>query len=95
MDRNWQKKEYYEIRIKGHLASFRSETFDGMQIDLSPNGETTLRGFVVDQAALHGLLARIRDLNLILISVNWIQPGPFSSAMPGTEKNSHPSPSKT
>ena len=70
MDRNQRKKEFYEIRVKGHLAPIWSETFDGMQITLTPDGETTLRGAVVDQAALHGLLARIRDLNLILISVN-------------------------
>jgi len=70
MDRNCCKKEFYEIRIKGYLASFWSETFDGMQIILDPNGETTLSGAVTDQAALHGLLARIRDLNLTLISVN-------------------------
>lgn len=70
MDRDCCKKEFYEIRVKGHLASFWSETFDGMQIALTPNGETILSGAVADQAALHGLLARIRDLNLILISVN-------------------------
>ncbi len=58
------------IRVKRHLASFWSETFDGMQITLTPDSETTLSGVVLDQAALHGLLARIRDLNLILISVN-------------------------
>jgi hypothetical protein len=70
MDRDCCKKKFYEIRVKGHLASFWSETFDGMQITLTPNGETILSGAVADQAALHGLLARIRDLNLILISVN-------------------------
>jgi len=70
MDRNWCKKEFYEIRVKGHLASYWAKTFDGMQITLTPDGETVLSGAVTDQAALHGLLARIRDLNLILISVN-------------------------
>lgn len=70
MDRNWRKKEFYEIRVKGHLAPSWSETFDGMQIILTPDGGTILSGAVADQAALHGLLARIRDLNLILISVN-------------------------
>jgi hypothetical protein len=69
MDKNGRKKEFYEIRVKGHLAPSRSETFDGMWITLTPDGETTLRGAVADQAALHGLLARIRDLNLTLISV--------------------------
>jgi hypothetical protein len=70
MDRNWRKKDFYEIRVKGHLAPFWSQTFDGMQITLTPDGETTLSGAVADQAALHGLLVRVRDLNLILISVN-------------------------
>jgi hypothetical protein len=68
MDRNRRKKQFYEIRVKGHLASFRSETFDGKQITLTPDGETTHSGAVTDQAALHGLLARISDLNLILIA---------------------------
>ena len=70
MDRDCCKKEFYEIRVKGHLAPSWSEMFDGMQIILTPDGGTTLSGAVADQAALHGLLARIRDLNLILISVN-------------------------
>jgi hypothetical protein len=69
MDNGWLKKEFYEIRIKGHLAPCWSETFDGMQLALTSDGETILSGTVTDQAALHGLLARIRDLNLILISV--------------------------
>ena len=70
MDRYRCKKEFYEIRIEGHLAPFWSEMFDGMQITLTQDGETTLSGAVADQAALHGLLAMIRDFNLILISVN-------------------------
>jgi hypothetical protein len=70
MDRDRCKKEFYEIRVKGHLAPSWSDTFDGMQISSTPDGKTTLSGVVIDQAALHGLLARIRDLNLVLISVN-------------------------
>jgi hypothetical protein len=73
MDRNGRKKEYYEIRVRGYLAPSRSETFDDMQITLTPDGETTLSGAVADQAALHGLLARIRDLNLTLISVKRVE----------------------
>ena len=69
MDKNWRKKEFYEIRIEGHLAPSWSDTFDGMQLNLTPDGETILSGAVEDQAALHGLLARVRDLNLTLISV--------------------------
>ena len=73
MYRNGSKKEFYEIRVKGYLALSRSETFDGMQVTLTPDGETTLSGAVADQAALHGLLARIRDLNLTLILVKWVE----------------------
>jgi hypothetical protein len=69
MDRNWRKKEFFKIQVKERLAPSWSETFDGMQIILTPDGGTTLSGAVTDQAALHGLLARIRDLNLTLISV--------------------------
>ncbi len=69
MDRNWPKEEFYEIRIKGHLTPSWSESFDGMRFTQFQDGETLLSGAVTDQAALHGLLARIRDLNLTLISV--------------------------
>jgi len=69
MDSDGRKKEFYKIRIKGHLKPSWSETFDGMQLTLTRRGETLLTGAVADQAALHGLLARIRDLNLTLISV--------------------------
>jgi hypothetical protein len=69
MDSDRRKAEFYEIRIKGHLASSWSETFEGMQLTLTRDGETMLTGPVTDQAALHGLLARIRDLNLTLLSV--------------------------
>ncbi len=69
MDSGWRKKEFYKIRIEGHLAPSWSETFDGMQLIWTPDGETILSGAVADQAALLGLLARLRDLNLTLISV--------------------------
>ena len=68
-------EEYYVIRIKGYLAPSWSATFEGMQLTLTGDGETLITGLVVDQAALHGLLARIRDLNLTLISVNRVAPG--------------------
>ncbi len=69
IDRNRRKKEFYEIRIKGHLAPSWSETFYGMQLTLTRRGETLITGAVADQAALHSLLMRIRDLNLTLIAV--------------------------
>ncbi len=74
MNSDCNKQEYYEIRIQGHLAPYWSETFDGMQVTLTQSGDTLLTGAVADQAALHGLLARIRDLNLTLISVIRFRP---------------------
>jgi hypothetical protein len=62
-------QEYYEIRIKGHLSPMWSDAFEGMQLTLTQGGDTLITGVLADQAALHGLLARIRDLNLTLISV--------------------------
>ncbi len=64
--------EYYEIRIKGHLDLSWSDWLDGLSIVHQMEGETLLSGAVVDQAALHGLLTRIRDLGIPLISVNSI-----------------------
>jgi hypothetical protein len=59
----------YEIRIEGQLDPSWSEWLDGMSINSLESGETLLSGPVADQAALHGLLGRIRDMNLKLISV--------------------------
>jgi hypothetical protein len=63
----------YHIRIQGHLPSEWSEWFDGMIIECQPDGTTTLSGPIRDQAALHGLLFKVRDLGLSLISVNPIE----------------------
>jgi hypothetical protein len=66
--------QIYEIKVKGHLdQSLWSEWFDGMTVTLSERGTTTLTGPVTDQAALHGLLAKVRDLGLELISVNRLE----------------------
>jgi hypothetical protein len=64
----------YEIRVEGHLAEHWTEWFEGLTIRNDPNGETILSGLITDQAALFGVLAKIHDLNLILISVNRSQP---------------------
>lgn len=61
--------EYYEIRIKGHLDAGWSAWFAGLTLTHLEGHETLLAGPLPDQAALHGLLERIRDLNLTLISV--------------------------
>jgi hypothetical protein len=59
----------YEIRIKGHLDDKWADWFEGLTITRADNGETLLRGSVVDQAALHGVLRKVRDLGLPLLSV--------------------------
>jgi hypothetical protein len=59
----------YQIRVKGHLGSQWTDWFGGLTVTLEDNGETLLTGPVVDQAALHGLLKKVRDLGIPLISV--------------------------
>ena len=61
--------EYYEIKIKGHLDLRWSDWFGDLQLTHLAGNETLLAGALPDQAALHGLLERVRDLNLSLISV--------------------------
>jgi hypothetical protein len=65
----------YQIRIKGHLGHQWTDWFEGLTITLEDNGETLLTGPVVDQAALHGLLKKVRDLGMPLLSVNRVEPG--------------------
>ena len=65
----------YEIRIKGHLAEQWANWLDGLTITLAENGDTLLTGRVVDQAALYGLLRKVRDLGIPLLSVNRVEPG--------------------
>jgi hypothetical protein len=60
----------YEIRVEGHIGDSWSSWFEGLSLHREGNGETVLRGPLVDQAALHGVLMRIRDLGLPLVSVN-------------------------
>ena len=66
----------YEIRIKGHLDDRWAEWFEGLTITLEEDGDTLLTGPVIDQAALHGLLKKVRDLGLPLHSVSSVEPGP-------------------
>jgi len=59
----------YEIRVEGHLSDHWSTWFDGLMIQIEPNGDTKLTGLLADQAALYGVLAKINNLNLVLVSV--------------------------
>jgi hypothetical protein len=65
----------YEIRIKGHLDDRWSDLFGGLTITLEENGDNLLTGPVVDQAALHGLLKKVRDLGMLLVSVRPLERG--------------------
>ena len=65
---------FYQIKVKGHLDQHWSEWFDGLAITHEVKGETALSGPVADQAALHGLLVKVRDLGLTLLSVNRVEP---------------------
>ena len=64
----------YEIRVAGHLSPQWMDWFEGLVVSLEADGNTLLTGQVADQAALYGLLKKIRNLGLILVSVNRIQP---------------------
>jgi hypothetical protein len=66
---NRDKPIVYQIRLKGHLAPQWSAWFAGLKITLEDNGDTLLIGSVLDQAALHGLLKKVRDIGIPLISV--------------------------
>lgn len=80
----------YELRIAGHLDERWSTWFDGLAVIHEDDGTTTLRGAVVDQAALHGLLARVRDLGATLISLAPVDacPGRARCAPPPTTAGS-------
>lgn len=65
---------FYNIRVVGHLDERWSDWFDGLEITNLENGETILSGEIVDQAALHGVLNKVRDLNLALVAVSSIDP---------------------
>jgi len=64
---------FYKIRVKGHLDYRWAKWFDGLYIILAENGDTLLTGPVIDQAALYGLLKKVRDLGMALVSVNQVK----------------------
>ena len=66
----------YQIRLKGYLGPQWTDWFEGLAITLEQDGDTLLTGPIVDQAALYGLLKKVRDLGIPLVSVNRVEPGP-------------------
>jgi hypothetical protein len=74
--------ELYEIRIKGYLDDRWAGWFEGLTITLEENGNTLLTGPVMDQAALHGLLKKVRDMGMPLVSVSPVEPGLADAAQP-------------
>ncbi|MFF2847600.1 hypothetical protein ACFVT5_14945 [Streptomyces sp. NPDC058001] len=84
----------YEIRLQGHLDPRWATWFDGMTLTAGSDGTTLLYGPVVDQAALHGLLNRLRDVGLPLVSVARVETGPRendpTTPQPRTPENSEP-----
>jgi hypothetical protein len=66
---------FYEIRLKGHLDDRWSDWFGGLTITLEEDGDTLLTGPVIDQAMLYGLLKKVRDIGLPLVSVSPVKPG--------------------
>ena len=70
---------HYEIRVRGHLDGRWTDWFGGLTLTLEANGDTLLTGLVVDQAALHGLLRKVRDLAMPLVSVTRLSPGPAAA----------------
>ena len=65
----------YQIRLKGHLGSQWTDWFEGLTITLEEDGNTLLTGLVIDQAALHGLLKKVRDLGMPFVSVSPLEHG--------------------
>ena len=71
---NWHEAGRYEIRLKGRLETRWAAWFDGLSLTHESDGNTLIHGFVADQAALHGLLQKVRDMGLPLVSVTQIGP---------------------
>jgi hypothetical protein len=72
----WPEAGRYEIRIKGRLEPRWAAWFDGLTLTYGGDGTTVVQGPVVDQAALHGLLQKVRDVGLPLVSVTRVEPEP-------------------
>jgi hypothetical protein len=73
-DGSWDDAGQYEVRLKGHLDPRWSAWFDGLILTEDSDGTTVIHGSVIDQAALHGLLQKVRDIGLPLVSVTRVDP---------------------
>ena len=78
-DEKHNQHQCYEIRLKGHLDDRWAEWFEGLTITQEDNGDTLLTGPVIDQAALHGLLKKVRDLGMPLVSVSPLEHSPSTT----------------
>jgi hypothetical protein len=85
-DEKHNQQPCYQIRLKGHLDSQWTDWFGGLTITLEEDGTTLLSGPVTDQAALHGLLKKVRDLGMPLVSVSQVQPDETHSYRSNEEK---------
>ena len=74
VDGNRDEARRYEVRLKGHLDTRWAAWFDGLSLSLESDGTTVIHGSVADQAALHGLLQKVRDTGLPLVSVTHVEP---------------------
>jgi hypothetical protein len=79
----WHEAGRYEIRLEGHLGARWAAWFDGLTLTRESDGTTVIHGAISDQAALHGVLQKLRDLGLPLVSVIHIEPD--KSDMPTTQ----------
>lgn len=80
---SYVRRVQYEIRVEGHLTERWATWFDGLTITSADDGTTVIRGTVVDQAALHGLLQRLRDIGIPLISLTPVEGTDTHDARPG------------
>ncbi len=89
-DRGNSESELYEIRLQGHLDSRWADRLEGLAFTLECDGSTSLSGPVIDQSALHGLLMRIRDLGMPIISIRRLSPPIDTTNTPTNQEEGQP-----